>query len=130
MENKLDGHFRALAGSQIKDILPQLPEMLKERDLTFAHEETAAECINYYSGMDATEDGPDFYAFDANSLLALTDVGRADFTKLLDARIEDVQEVPTGYVAIISGADPQEMERFANAYSDFLDAEELMELTM
>lgn len=130
MESKLDGQFRALAGSQIKDILPQLPEMLREGDLTFAHEETAAECINYYSGMDAVEDGADFYTFDVNSLLALTDVGRADFAELLDARIEDVREVPTGYVAIISGADPQEMERFANAYSDFLDAEELMELTM
>jgi len=130
LENKLDGQFRALAGSQIKDILPQLPEMLREGNLTFAHEETAAECINYYFEMNAAEDGPDFYAFDANSLLELTDTGRADFAELLDARIEDVLEVPTGYVAVISGADPQEVERFANAYSDFLDAEKLMGPTM
>lgn len=130
MKSKLDGQFRALAGSQIKDILPQLPDILTEGDLTFAHEETAAECIDYYSGMNAAEDGPDFYAFDANSLLELTDTGRADFVELLDARIENVREVPTGYVAVISGADPQEMERFANAYSDFLDAERLMGPTM
>ena len=130
MKSKLDGQFRALAGSQIKDILPQLPEMLTEGDLTFAHEKTAAECINYYSGMDAAECGPDFYAFDANGLLALTDVGRADFTELLDARIENVQEVPTGYVVVISGADPQEVERLDNNYSDFLEAEKLMGPTM
>ena len=130
MKSKLDGQFRALAGSQIKDILPQLPDMLTEGDLTFAHEETAAECINYYSGMDTAEDGPDFYAFDANGLLALTDVGRADFTELLKARIEDVREVPTGYVAVISGVDPQEVERLDSNYSDFLEAEKLMELTM
>lgn len=104
--------------------------MLTEGDLTFAHEETAAECINYYSGMDAVEDGPDFYAFDANSLLALTDVRRADFTELLDARIENVQEVPTGYVAVISGVDPQEVERLDSNYSDFLEAEKLMGPTM
>lgn len=130
MESKLDGQFRALAGSQIKDILPQLSEILKERDLTFSHEETAAECIDYYSGMDAAEDGPDFYAFDANSLLELTDTGRADFAELLDARIEDIREVPNGYVAVISGVDSQEVERLANAYSDFLDAEKLMGPTM
>ena len=130
MENKLDVQIRALAGSQIKDILPELSEILKERDLTFAHEETAAECINYYFGMDAAEDGPDFYAFDANALLELTDTGRADFAELLDARIENVQEVPTGYVAVISGVDPQEVERLDNSYSDFLEAEKLMGPTM
>lgn len=130
MESKLDGQFRALAGSRIKDILPQLSKMLREVNLTFAHEETAAECIDYYSGMNAAEDGPDFYAFDANSLLELTDTGRSDFAELLDARIEDVREVPTGYVAVISGAGPQEVERLANAYSDFLDAEKLMGPTM
>ena len=64
--------------------------------------------------------------FDASSLLELTDFGREQYGRVLDARIEDIKEIPFGHVALVSGVEPEEMARFADDYANFMETEEQM----
>lgn len=76
--------------------------------------------------MGVSEDATDFPLFDASSFLELTDFGREQYGEVLDARIEDIKEIPFGHVALISGVEPEEMARFADDYANFMEAEEQM----
>jgi len=130
LENKSAEQTAALTGAQIRDVLPQLSKMAEDGILLLAHEATAAECMEYYFKTDAAAGGSEFSVCDAEGILQLTDSGREQYAGLLDAQIEGVREIPFGHVAVIRGVDPQELERFTDAYADFLDAEQRMGPTM
>ncbi len=130
MANKSDRQMAALTGAQIRDVLPQLSEIAEDGILLIAHEATAAECMEYYFRTDAAAEGLEFSVCDVKGILQLTDSGREQYTELLDAQIEGIREIPFGHVAVIRGVDPQELERFTDAYADFLDAEQRMGPTM
>jgi len=61
-----------------------------------------------------------------SSLAKLTQTGRQDYAALLDAKVEELRPGMFGIDAVISGVDPEEMERFNTAYENFMDAEEKM----
>ncbi len=126
IEHKSDSQLAAFKGAQIREILPQLSEVEAVGHLVFAHEDSTTEWDSCFEEMGVAEDVADFPLIDASSLLELTDFGREQYGKVLDARIEDIKEIPFGHVALISGVEPKEMARFADDYMNFMEAEEQM----
>ena len=126
IEYKSDSQLAAFKGAQIREILPQLSEVEAAGHLVFAHEDSTTEWDSCFEKMGVSEDTADFPMFDASSLLELTDFGREQYGKVLDAWIEDIKEIPFGHVVLISGAEPEEMARVADDYANFMEAEEQM----
>lgn len=126
IEHKIDSQLAAFKGAQIKDILPQLSEAEAAGHLIFAHRDSTAERKNCFEEMGVSENAADVPMFDASSLLELTDFGREQYGKVLDARIEDIKETSFGHVALISGVESEEMARFADDYASFMEAEQQM----
>ena len=56
----------------------------------------------------------------------LTTVGQEDFAVLLDAKVEAIRAGSAGLEIMISGVEPQELERFRNAYDAHEQAERAM----
>lgn len=56
-------------------------------------------------------------------LTRLTPAGREDFTALLDARVEEIRAGDSAIEVVISGVEPQELQRFNEAYDAFIEAE-------
>jgi len=126
IEHKSDSQLAAFKGAQIREILPQLFEVEAAGQLVFVHEDSEAEWDSCFEEMGVSEDAADVPMFDASSLLELTDFGREQYGRVLDARIEDIKEIPFGHVALVSGVEPEEMARFADDYANFMEAEEQM----
>lgn len=59
-------------------------------------------------------------------LSQLTETGREDFSALLDAVVETVRPDEAGLGVVISGVEPQELERFCDAYAAHMEAEQAM----
>ena len=112
IEYKSDSQLAAFKGAQIREILPQLFEVEAAGQLVFVHEDSEAEWDSCFEEMGVSEDAADVPMFDASSLL--------------DARIEDIKEIPFGHVALVSGVEPEEMARFADDYANFMETEEQM----
>lgn len=71
------------------------------------------------------EDAPDCPC-PLEHLTALTPYGREDFAALLDARVREVRCGTDAIEVVLSGAAPEELVRFSNAYDAFMEAERAM----
>lgn len=71
------------------------------------------------------EDAPDC-CVPMEHLTRLTQAGRNDFTALLDAQVEEIRVGFSSIEVVISGVEPEELQRFSEAYDAFIEAERAM----
>lgn len=96
-----------LAGNRIGDVLPQLAEL---GNAVLVHERNGTE-----SAVIAPED-----------LLKLTDVGREIYSDLMNAQVKEIRSTSDVMEVVISGVEPEAMERFCSDFAAFEEAERLM----
>lgn len=97
------GQERRTPDIRVKDLLPLL-----QGGMIFLCHEDAAQAVL------------------AEHLHRMSETGREDHTALLNARVSEICDIPTGTEVVLADVDPEELVRFNEAYDAFIEAEEAM----
>lgn len=92
-------------GTQLREVLGQWPE-------------GGIICVVHEGGG-----APEIPVEDLGSLTA---AGREDFAALLDAQVKEIRSGDSAIEIVISGVEPQELERFCEAFQNHQEAEQAM----